>query len=152
MRLTPLSVLALVVIQSSVYANNVLQQAVEKAQPCQSLKYKKGFIKIGVDRFKSFNLLQLDLNIEGDRAHLDAMASLACKISDAAVIREDVSATCQLDGHIDITSCSVNSMSVKIVSHSGSFGGLVKQFAPGIEQKLQKSASTEIIKVCRQLR
>ena len=142
----------IVVMSSPVNAANVIQQAVEKANPCSVVQYKTVFSKVRVDRFKGFQLHELNLDIKNDEAKLKTSATLSCRTSDAALIKGDVSGKFAIESQFNIASCDMNGFDIKLVSSGGSFGKILDTFAPDVERKLEETAIKEIKEACEKMR
>ena len=139
----------LLVQSSSTEAGNALENAIERAQPCQSLKVKTGLFTIGVDRFEKVEIEELSIDVKGDLATAKAIGSLTCRTSDNAALKGNVSARLSFDAEIHLATCAVNRREIKLLSTGGTFGEIVKALGEQISQSLGDGLSNEAKKLCQ---
>ena len=139
----------LLVQSSSTEAGNALENAIERAQPCQSLKVKTGLFTIGVDRVEKVEIDELSIDVKGDLATAKAIGSLTCRTSDNAALKGNVSARLSFDAEIHLATCAVNRREIKLLSTGGTFGEIVKALGEQISQSLGDGLSNEAKKLCQ---
>ncbi|KWV52023.1 hypothetical protein AS026_35655 [Rhizobium altiplani] len=138
----------LLALSSSAEAGNALENAIEKAQPCQSLKVKTGLFSIGVDKFEKVEIEEFAVDVKGDLATARAIGSLTCRTSDAAALKGNVSARLSFDAEMNLTTCVVSRRDIKLLSAGGTFGDVVKALGEQISQSLGDGLSNEAKKLC----
>jgi hypothetical protein len=148
-RMSVLIGLTLVFSPHDVKSANILSKAIEAAQPCESLKVETVVGSIGIDKFKEANIEKLNLLIDGNQASLTGTAMLACRTSDDAVVKGDASATVSLDATLDLNSCEMSQLDVKLVETSGTFEDVLDAFEDGITGAIKGVIADEIKKLCR---
>ncbi len=140
---------ALLALPSFAKAGNALENAIEKAQPCQALKVKTGLFTIGVDRFEKVEIEELAVNVKDDVAKASAIGSLTCRTSDAAALKGNVSARLSFDAEMNLTTCTVSRREIKLLSAGGTFGDVVKALGEQISRSLGDGLSNEAKKLCQ---
>ncbi|MBB2708431.1 DUF1439 domain-containing protein (plasmid) [Rhizobium sophoriradicis] len=138
----------LLALAPSAKAGNALENAIEKAQPCQALKVKTGLFTIGVDHFEKVEIEELAIDVKGDVATTRAIGSLTCRTSDAAALKGNVSARLSFDAEMNLATCAVNRREIKLLSTGGTFGDVVKALGEQISQSLGDGLSNEAKKLC----
>jgi hypothetical protein len=139
----------LLALSSSAEAGNALENAIERAQPCQSLKVKTGLFTIGVDRFEKVEIEELAVDVKGDLATARAIGSLTCRTSDKAALKGNVSARLSFDAEMNLATCAVNRREIKLLSAGGTFGDVAKALGEQISQSLGAGLSNEAKKLCQ---
>ena len=134
-------------------AANVLERAIGEAQPCKSLKTKVSSfgvsIDVGIDRFDSAKIENLQISVNGDAAEASARGTLACKTSDDALVKGGFSATAQVHVKVDLATCKMNESSIEIVETGGRFGDIVKGLEDQIASALRRSLEKNVAKLCQ---
>lgn len=130
-------------------AANIISRAIERAQPCSGLQTRQLGQTIGVDKFKTADLETLKIDVSGNTAKAALVASLACKTSDQAILRGDASAKFDASAEVDLTSCVVKQVSVRIVSTGGTFGKVIGAFQNQIQKAVETSISDQAKTFCQ---
>jgi hypothetical protein len=138
----------LLALSSSAEAGNALENAIERMQPCQSLKVKTGLFTIGVDQFENVEIEELAVDVKGDLATARAVGSLTCRTSDAAALKGNVSARLSFDAEMNLATCAVKRRDIKLISAGGTFGDVVRALGEQISQSLGDGLSNEAKKLC----
>ncbi|AYG59923.1 hypothetical protein [Rhizobium jaguaris] len=131
-------------------ADNIVDRAIAAAQPCSSLKVKAGFVTVGVDKFESVDVKAASVDIQGNTANVSLNASLACKTSDQAVMKGDVSATFAIKAQVDLGTCVVTSNDVQIIDTGGTFKKFIDALKPQIQEGLKGGLPQQLTKLCKQ--
>ncbi len=139
----------LLALPSFAKAGNALENAIEKTQPCQSLRVKTGLFTIGVDRFEKVEIEELAIDVKGDVATARAIGSLTCRTSDAAALKGNVSARLSFDAEMSLATCVLSRREIKLLSAGGTFGDIVKALGEQISQSLGDGLSNEAKKLCQ---
>lgn len=139
----------LIVGDAPVYAANAVSRAIERAQPCSTVKAKKFGIAIGVDQFKSAELESLKIEVNGDDAKIAIAGSLACRTSDSATLPGDASASFSATVELNLSSCAISQDTVRILSTGGTYGFAVDAFKGAIEKAIESSISDQAKALCR---
>lgn len=139
----------LLALAPSAMAGNALENAIERAQPCQALKVKTGLFTIGVDHFEKVQIEELAIDVKGDVATARAIGSLTCRTSDAAALKGNVSARLSFDAEMNLSTCAVSRREIKLLSSGGTFGDIVKALGENISQSLGSGLSNEAKKLCQ---
>ncbi|RUZ79408.1 hypothetical protein EN943_07490 [Mesorhizobium sp. M7A.F.Ca.US.006.01.1.1] len=150
--LTPIalgSVLVLTLASQSAFSANVLDRAVEAAQPCRSLKLKTGIGTVGVDKFAGANIEKVQIMVGDDIASAKAVVTMACRTADNAVFKGDASATVDLDAEMNLSTCEMNHLEVQIVKTGGTFASVLDAFKDEISEALKRKITSELGKLCK---
>ncbi|MER9018278.1 hypothetical protein [Mesorhizobium sp. M0898] len=131
------------------YAANAVSRAIERAQPCTTVKAAKFGVTIGVDQFKSAELENLKIEVNGDDAKISVAGSLACRTSDSATFRGDASARFSATMELNLSSCAIIQDTVRIVSTGGTYGFAVDAFKDAIEKAIESSISDQAKALCK---
>lgn len=134
---------------SAASAANVLSHAIERAQPCSGLRFTQLGQTIGVDKFESADLETLKIDVAGNSAKATLVASLACRTSDQAAIRGNASAKFEANAEVELASCTVRQVNVRIVSTGGTFGRVIDAFKGQIEKAVESSISNQAKTFCQ---
>lgn len=133
---------------SSAKAGNALENAIETAQPCRSLKVSTGLFTIGVDQFEKVEIEELAVDVKGDLAVARATGSLSCRTSDKAAVKGNVSARLSFDAEMNLATCAVSRQEIKLLSAGGTFGDVVTALGEQISQSLGDGLANEVRKLC----
>lgn len=142
-------VLLLCLLAGPSRAANAISKAVERAQPCGSLKATKLGVTIGINEFKSAELESLRVNVAGDDAEVELVASLACKTSDEATFPGDAWAKFKGEAKLNLASCAVAKVAVRIQTTGGTYGFAVDAFKGSIQSAVEKSISDQVKSLCK---
>lgn len=130
-------------------AANGLERALERLQPCQGLKVNVRLATIGVDNLEKLSVEEVTITVKGDAADAAVTGTLACKTSDAALVRGDASARFSATVHMDLATCTVSGQKVEILSTGGTFGSLVDRFRGMIGRTLETGLADQLRKLCQ---
>jgi hypothetical protein len=140
----------LVIVQGApAHAANAVSRAIERTQPCSTVKATKIGITIGVDNFKSAELESLKIDVIGDDAKIAVVGSLACRTSDKSTFPGDASARFSAAVELNLASCAISQNSVRILSTGGTYGFAVDAFRGTIERAIESSISDQVKALCR---
>lgn len=140
------------ILSSPSQAANVLEKAIEAAQPCRSLKTRVspiGFnVDVGIDKFDAVRIDSLQILVNRDAAEANARGMLACKTSDEAVVTGGFSATVEVQVQADLATCKIGQSAFNIVETHGLFGDLVSGFEGQISKVMRQSVENALKKLC----
>lgn len=139
----------LLALPSFAKAGNALENAIERAQPCQALKVNTGLFTIGVDRFEKVEVEELAVDVKGGVATARAIGSLTCRTSDAAALKGNVSARLSFAAEMNLATCAMSRREIKLLSAGGTFGDVVKALGEQISRSLGDGLSNEAKKLCQ---
>lgn len=143
-------IIYLLVLQSRpALSANVLEKAVESAQPCRSLKVDTALGSVGVDKFGGSTIRNAEIVVNGDAASAKAIASLRCRTSDNAFVSGDASATFELDVELSLATCEISRLEFRVTETDGTFGDIIKLFKDDIAGALQARIVGELARSCK---
>lgn len=149
---TLLLALPFLMIAAPSFAGNALERAIEKTEPCRSIKGKVDLgltkVDVGVDRLDYIKIESARIAMDGDAANASARGTLACKTSDSATSKRGFSATAEAHAKINLVNCAVDASSIAIVKTDGTFGDLVEGFKGQIEDALRRGLVRSLTKLC----
>lgn len=139
-------------LSSPASAANVLERAIEAAQPCKPLKVRQSVlgvkVELGVDKLDFVKVDTIEIRVDGDLAEASALGTLACKTSDDAPLRGGFSAKARIHLQANLATCVMDASSIDIIEAKGEFGDVVTTFEPEISAALRKGVEKALKKLC----
>ncbi|MBB3659778.1 hypothetical protein FHX15_005046 [Rhizobium sp. BK650] len=139
-------------LSSPASAANVLERAIEAAQPCKPLKVKQSVlgvkVELGIDKLDFVKVDTVEIRVNGDLAEASAIGTLACKTSDDAPLQGGFSAKARIHLQANLATCVMNASSIDIIEAKGEFGDVVTTFEPEISEALRKGVERALKKLC----
>ncbi|EJJ26260.1 hypothetical protein PMI11_05512 [Rhizobium sp. CF142] len=137
---------------SPAFAANVLERAIEAAQPCKPLKVRQSVlgvkVELGIDKLDFVRIDTLEIRVDGDLAEARALGTLACRTSDDAPLQGGFSAKARIHLQANLATCVMNGSSIEIVGAGGEFGDVVTALEPEISAALRKGVENALKKLC----
>ncbi|WP_312872453.1 hypothetical protein [Rhizobium viscosum] len=139
-------------LSSPASAANVLERAIEAAQPCKPLKVRQAVlgvkVELGIDKLDFVKIDTIEIKVDGDLAEASALGTLACKTSDDAPLKGGFSAKARIHLQANLATCIMNASSIDIIEAKGEFGDVVTTFEPEISAALRKGVEKALKKLC----
>lgn len=139
-------------LSSPASAANVLERAIEAAQPCKPLKVRQQVlgvkVELGIDELDFVKIDTIEIRVNGDLAEASALGTLACKTSDDAPLKGGFSAKARIHLQANLATCITNASSIDIIEAEGEFGDVVTTFEPEISAALRKGVEKALKKLC----
>ncbi len=139
-------------VSSPASAANVLERAIEAAQPCKPLKVRQQVlgvkVELGIDELDFVKIDTIEIRVNGDLAEANALGTLACKTSDDAPLKGGFSAKARIHLQANLATCITNASSIDIIEAEGEFGDVVTTFEPEISAALRKGVEKALKKLC----
>ncbi|WP_416067771.1 hypothetical protein ACK9YZ_23430 [Rhizobium sp. ZK1] len=133
-------------------AANVLERAIEAAQPCKPLKVRQSVlgvkVELGIDKLDFVKIDTLEIRVNGDLAEASALGTLACRTSDDAPLQGGFSAKARMHLQTNLLTCVMSESSIEIVEAGGEFGDVVTALEPEISAALRKGVEKALKKLC----
>lgn len=133
-------------------AANVLERAIEAAQPCKPLKVRQSVlgvkVELGIDKLDFVKIDRLEIRVDGDLAEASALGTLACRTSDDAPLQGGFSAKARIHLQTNLLTCVMSESSIEIVEAGGEFGDVVTALEPEISAALRKGVEKALKKLC----
>lgn len=133
-------------------AANVLERAIEAAQPCKPLKVRQSVlgvkVELGIDKLDFVKIDTLEIRVDGDLAEASALGTLACRTSDDAPLQGGFSAKARIHLQTNLVTCVMSGSSIEIVEAGGEFGDVVTALEPEISAALRKGVEKALKKLC----
>ena len=139
-------------LSSPASAANVLERAIEAAQPCKPLKVRQSVlgvkVELGIDKLDFVKIDTLEIRVNGDLAEASALGTLACRTSDDAPLQGGFSAKARIHLQTNLVTCVMSGSSIEIVEAGGEFGDVVTALEPEISAALRKGVEKALKKLC----
>lgn len=151
-QIAPLTAMLLLCDIGAASSANIISRAIERAQPCSSLKTEVKqvlTVTIGIDKFKGSEVETLKIDIVGDKAKAALVGSLACRTSDEAVIKGDASARFSADADLNLATCVAAPVTVRILSAGGTFKAAIEAFKGDIQNAVEKAIVEQTKALCQ---
>jgi hypothetical protein len=133
-------------------AANVLERAIEAAQPCKPLKVSQPVlgvkVELGIDKLDFVKIDTIEIRVAGDVAEASALGTLACKTSDSSPLKGGFSAKARIHLQANLATCAMSASSIDIIEARGEFGDVVTTFEPEISAALRKGVEKALKKLC----
>jgi len=129
-------------------AENLLERAVARLEPCRSLKVDTGFAKVGIDKTDKVVVDSARIDIRGDTAEAEANASLTCRTG-GGIVNGDATATFRVGFSLDLTTCTLGRSEVAILSTGGTFGDVVDALKDVIAATITQRMAAQLKTLCR---
>lgn len=145
--------LAVLLSPGPVSAGNPIEDRIREANPCAGIKYKAGGlipVTIGVDKFKSASIEKAAITLQDGVLTFNLKGHLACRTSDAAVLKGDVSAQIAASARAGINNCDADG-AVQLSGIGGTFAGALQPLVPAIQGRLQAAMLDEVRTLCNGL-
>lgn len=135
------------------WAQTVVEQRIAAIRPCSSLAVSKTMLgqrfTIGIDRLKSVSLINAQVTMAGNEVTLTFAGSLACRTSDSAAFKGDASVAVAGQSALDLGSCTIRALSIRLTGAGGTFGEVVRAaWDPLIRPKLEAEAAAMLRQAC----
>lgn len=154
-------VTGLVVVPPGAWAQEltVIDAMIAAQNPCAELKTKtktktktKLGITIGIDKLEEVTLKTASASLAGNDVSLAFDGRLACRTSDAAVVKGNAAASVAAAAKLSLADCAVESVIVTLSDFGGTFGPILQAFAPVIEEEIVAAAKPRLMEACTSFR
>lgn len=131
----------------------VIEKMIAAQNPCSELKTKTALgITIGIDKLDEVTLNTASASLDGNDVSLGFDGRLACRTSDAAVVKGNAATSVVAKAKLSLKDCAVDSLTVTLSEFGGTFGPILEAFAPALEQEIAAMATSRVIEACRAFR
>lgn len=130
----------------------VVEALIAAQNPCEDFKTERFGVTIGIDKLREVRLRTARAELDGNDISLSFEGHLACETSDVAVLTGDAATSISAATQLSLSDCSISAFDITLSEFAGTFGGLLRAFAPHLEQEIAAATRPKLIEACQKFR
>lgn len=140
-------------IATPAMAQTVVEKRLAALEPCSALKTSQKMlgvrVAIAIDELEGVVVNRATVTLAGDAVTLSLVGGLSCRASDDSALKGDASLDFTAAAAINLTDCSIRSLSITPTRFGGTLAEVVKSaWEPLIRPKLEADARTMFVDGC----
>ena len=140
-------------IATPAMTQTVVEKRLAALEPCSALKTSQKMlgvrVAIAIDELEGVVVNRATVTLAGDAVTLSLVGGLSCRASDDSALKGDASLDFTAAAAINLTDCSIRSLSITPTRFGGSLAEVVKSgWEPLIRPKLEAKTKTMLVDAC----
>lgn len=130
-------------------AETLVERRLAALEPCSGLKQEILGATLAIDKLERITLSRANLDMTGNLVTLSLQGGLACKTSDAAMIRGNASVAITASAHMNLIDCSIDTLAITPTEFGGEFASVVEAaWVPVILPRIEAEARRMLTQAC----